>query len=101
MVYPDAACRPPSPFVTCSWWRMGAGFQRVTLIQTSDGPTLIPKAQKRFVLGEGLDGRAAVRAAQGHSVALEAPILAHITSPEQLPGPAVHVTRSVGVLHPD
>lgn len=52
--------------------------------------------KKRFVLGETLDGRTAVRAAQGHSVALEAPILARITSLEQLPGPAVHVTSADG-----
>lgn len=52
--------------------------------------------QKRFVLGEALDGRPAVRAAQGHSVALESPILEPVTLPEQLPGPAVHVTSNDG-----
>lgn len=58
--------------------------------------TMLAALQKRFVLGEALDGRPAVRAAQGHSVALECPVLEPVTSAEQLPGPAVHVTSTDG-----
>jgi 2'-phosphotransferase len=70
---------------------MGSSFLHACTLSV---PCFLAHVQKRFVLDESTDPPR-IRAAQGHSVQLEDPVLEAVTSADSVPW-AVHVTSQDG-----